>query len=116
MQVSAFLLQLCFYNLLCVVPSAPGIRHENSLIQTEQGNRYQVANKEVRLEKRKRQRDKEDGQENIQHASLCVAGTDMHHSPAVANGRSCGVFKMDVGFDELDSTISSGNHGLRGSS
>jgi len=45
-----FRLQLDLDDLLRVVPRAAGVGHEDSLIQAEQGNGDQVADKEVLVE------------------------------------------------------------------
>src|SRR5712675_2368766 len=54
-QRRAFLLQLGLDDLLGVVPCPPRIRHEDGLVETEQRDRDQVADEEVRLEERERE-------------------------------------------------------------
>src|SRR6266576_3331168 len=61
----AFLLQLGLDDLLGVVPSAARVGHEDGLVETEQRDRDQVADEEVRLEERERERCEKDGQEDV---------------------------------------------------
>src|SRR4029078_13353791 len=48
-QRRAFLLQLDFDHLLRLIPRAAGVGHEDGLIQTEQRDRDEIADEEVRL-------------------------------------------------------------------
>src|SRR5512146_3050398 len=52
----AFLLQLHLDDLLGVVPRAAGVGHEDGLIQSEQRDRDEIADEEVRLVERERER------------------------------------------------------------
>ncbi len=115
MQRSAFHLQLNFHNFLGIVPGAAGVRHEDGLVETEDRNGNQVADKEKRLNKGKSQRGEEHSQEDIEHALLRVLGADLHDFLAVFNRRFLHALKLDVLFDELHRAVSSGGYRLHGS-
>src|SRR5207249_2454059 len=83
MQVSAFLAKVHFHDFLGIVPSAAGIGHENRLEQAEEGDADQIANKEIGIEKRQRQRKAENHDEDVPHAFLRVLGADAHDLLAV---------------------------------
>ena len=59
-SVGALLLELHLDDLLRVVPRAAGVGHEHRLIQPEQRDRDQIADEEVRLDERERERREED--------------------------------------------------------
>src|SRR6202020_563115 len=84
-------------------------------IQTEGRNRDQVADEEEWLHKRERQGHKEDREEDVEHALLRVLGADFDDLLAVAHRSLHYAVQLDVGFDELDRSISASGHGLRGS-
>ena len=56
MQCGALGLQLDLHDLLRVVPGAAGIGHEDGLVQAEEGDRDQIADKEVGFDERERER------------------------------------------------------------
>ena len=83
MQRRPFLFHVDLYDLLRVVPGAAGIGHEDGLVQAEDRNRDQVADKEERLHERERKRGEEDGEKDVEHSLLRVLGADFHHLLAV---------------------------------
>src|SRR5437868_7326480 len=113
MEWRAFLLQLSFNDFFCVVPGAAGVGHEDSLVQAEDGDGKEIADEEVRLDKRKRQRGEEYGNENVEHALLRVLGADFHDLFAISDTGCCCAFEINVSLDEFDSAIGTGGDGLR---
>src|SRR5205807_7655607 len=75
------------------------------LVQSEYGNRDQIADKEKRLDKGKSQRSKEDCQKDIEHSFLRVLGADFHDLFAVRDRSLLDAFQFDVGFNEFNRTI-----------
>src|SRR5258708_5513787 len=114
MQRSSLLLHFDFDDLLGVVPGGAGIGHEDGLVEAEDGDRDQVAHEEEWFDEREGQRAEEDGDEDVQHAFLCVFRADLDYLFAVFDGGFFHAFEFDVGLDELDSAVSAGGDGLRG--
>ena len=104
--------QLDFNDFLGVVPRAAGIGHENCLIQAKDSNGNQVTDEEKRFEKRECKCREKHGDENINHALLCILRADLNHLLAVGYGCLLHTFQLDVGFDELDRTIGASGHSL----
>ena len=86
-QRRALRLQLDLDDLLRVVPRAAGVGHEDRLVQPEQRDRNQVADEEVRLEERERQRREEHRQEDVEHPLLRVLRADLDDLLAVLDRR-----------------------------
>src|SRR4051812_21815696 len=109
MQRSIFHLELGLDDLLRVVPRAAGVRHEHSLIQPEQRNRYQVTDEKERLDEREPQRGEEYGQEDVEHPLLRILRADLDDLLAVGDRRLGNrVIEPDIGLDELDRAIRAG--------
>ena len=104
----AFLLQFHFDDLLGVVPRAARVGHEDGLVQAEDGNRDQVADKEERFHESEGQGAEEDGQKDVEHAFLRVLGADLDDFLAVGNRGFLDAFQLDIGFDELHRAIGAG--------
>ena len=83
MQRRALLLQFRLHDLLRVIPRAARIGHEDRLIEPEERDRNQIADKQERLGERERQRREEHRQEDIEHALLRVLRADLDHRFAV---------------------------------
>ena len=83
MQRRALLLQLDLDHFLGVVPRAAGVGHEDRLEQTEERDRDQVADEEVRLEEGKPQRGEKHRQEDVEHPLLRVLRADLDDFLAV---------------------------------
>src|SRR5258706_8008668 len=115
MQRSSLLLEIDFNDLLCVVPGAAGISHEDRLVQTKDRNRDQISNEVERLNESEGQSGKKDGEKNVEHAFLRVLGTNLHALLAVSNRCLLHALEPDVRLDELDRTVGSGGQGLCGS-
>ncbi len=109
------MLQLDLNHFLGIVPGATGVGHEDGLVETEDGDRHQVADKVIRLHESKSQRGEEHGQKDIEHAFLRVLGADLHYLLAVFNGGFRHAIQLDVFLDELHRAISTRGHGLNGS-
>ena len=114
MQGRAFLLKFGFDDLLGVIPRGSSIGHEDCLVETEDRNRNQIANKKERFHKGKGQGPEEDGEEDVEHSLLRVLGADLNHFLAVSNGGLLRALQFDVGLDELDRAIGARGNGLRG--
>ena len=113
-QGRALLLELHLDDLLGVVPGAAGVGHEHRLVETEQRDRDQVADEEVRLQEREGQRGEEHGQEDVEHALLRVLRADLHDLLAVGHRGLGRALQPDVGLDELHRTVGAGRDGLDG--
>ena len=70
-------LELGLDDFLRIVPRTARVGHEDGLVETEKGDRDEVADEEERLHKRKGERGKEHGQENIEHSALRVDGANL---------------------------------------
>ena len=114
MKRSSLLLQINFYDLFGIVPGAARISHENRLIQTEDRNRYQVADEVERFNECERKSGKKDSKENIQHSLLRVLSANLHHFLAIRNRSFLHAFQSNIRFDEFDRAVSSGGHSLGG--
>src|SRR5262249_10873814 len=113
-QICPLSLQLGFDDFLRVVPRTPCIRHENSLIQTEQGDGNQIPDKEIWLQKCEAQRREEYCQKDIEHPLLRILRTDLDDPFGVAYRCLRGAFQLDIGLDELHSPVRTGTDSLRG--
>src|SRR5262249_57810136 len=71
-EVGALLLELDLDDLLRVVPGAAGVGHEDRLIETEDRDRDEVADEEVRLEAGERQQRGENDEEDVEQAAVRV--------------------------------------------
>ena len=114
-KVRPFLLQLGLDDLLGVVPRPAGVGHEDCLIETEQRDRNQIADEEIRLEERERQSGEEHRQEDVEHPLLGVLRADLHDLLAVGDRGLSRAFELDVGLDEFHSAVGAGCDGLHGS-
>ena len=85
MQRRALRFELDLNNLFRVIPGAARVGHEDGLEQSEQRNRHQVADEEERFVEGERQRRKEHGQKDVEHAALGILGADFNHLLAVVN-------------------------------
>ena len=112
MQGRAFLFQFNFDDLLCVVPGAAGVGHENRLIQAEQRDRDQVADEEELVEEGEPEGGEEDRQEDVEHPRLGVLGADLDHLLAVGGAGLLGRLQVDVRLDELDGPVRPGGDRL----
>src|ERR1043166_118786 len=112
MQRRALLLELDFHDLLCVVPCASSVCHEDRLIQTEDRNRDQIADEEERLYKGERKSREENRQEDIKHSFLRILGTNLNDFLAVFDRSFLDAFELDVVLDVLDRAISASGHCL----
>jgi hypothetical protein len=113
-QRRAFLFQFGFDDLLGVVPRGAGVGHEDCLVEAEDRNRDQVADKEERLHEGEGQGPEEDGDKDVEHALLRVLGADLDHLLAVGDRGLFRAFELDVGLDELHGAIGASGHGLHG--
>src|SRR6058998_3593258 len=102
-------------NFFGIVSRAPGVRHEDRLIQTEDRDRDQVSNEVEGLDKGKRQRSEEDREEYIEHALLRILRANLHNFLAVRNRSLLHSFQPDIRFDEFDCPVSARRYGQRGS-
>ncbi len=75
---SAFGLEFGFDDLLRVVPGTTGIGHEDGLVQAEDRDGDQVADKEERLGEGEGESREEDGEEDVEHALLRVLRADFN--------------------------------------
>ncbi|OPZ50275.1 MAG: hypothetical protein BWY90_01633 [Deltaproteobacteria bacterium ADurb.BinA014] len=114
MQRSVLHLQIDFNNFLAVIPATAGIGHEDRLEKSEEGNCYQVADKEIRIEERKSQRHEENDDEDVNHSFLRVLCTNLNDFFGVFN-RSFFFVQIDVLFDKHNRLISAGRDRLGGS-
>src|SRR5262249_537973 len=105
--------QFSLNDLLCVVPSAARVRHEDRLIKAEQCNRDEVTDKEIWLEERKTKCGEEDGQEDVEHALLRILSTNLDDPLPVFDRWLGGSFQFDVRLDEFDGAIRSRADRLR---
>src|SRR5262249_7852272 len=94
---------------------ATRIRHEDRLVETEEGNRYQVSNKEIRIEERQSQRQAENGNEDVEHPFLRIDGANLYHFLAILDRSSLGT-EIHVFFDVNYGAIRAGHHRLAGCS
>ena len=117
MQLSAFGIQVHLNNLLCVVPSATGVGHEDGLVKAEDGNRDQVPDEEVRIDESEPEGCEEHTQEDVEHALLGILGADLDDLLGVFTGGLGGVLiELHIVLDELDGPVSAGRDSLhRGS-
>src|SRR6202161_1301407 len=113
-QRRAFLFQFRLDDFLGIVPGGSGIGHEDGLIETEDRDRDQVADKEERFDEGKGERTEKDRQEDVEHSLLRVLGADLDYLLAVGDGGLLGILQLDVGLDELDGTVRAGGYGLHG--
>src|SRR5205085_9658112 len=97
----AFLLQLNFHDLLGVIPCTARVGHKNRLIQTKDRDGDQITDEKKRFKEREGKRREKYGNENIDHALLCVLGADLDHFFTVADRSLFNAFKFDVGFDKF---------------
>src|SRR5215213_5940726 len=96
MERCSLLLELHLDDFLCVIPRTAGIRHEDRLIETEDCDRYQVADEEVRLDESEPKRSEEHGQEDVEHAFLCVLRAYLDDFLAVGDRRFLRGLEIDV--------------------
>src|ERR1035437_2654354 len=107
-QRCPFLFHVDLYDLLCVVPCGAGICHEDGLVQTEDRNREEIADKQERLHECERKRGEEDGEKDVEHTLLRVLCADLHHLLAVTDRCLLRSFQVDVRLDELDRAVCAG--------
>src|SRR6185437_13332964 len=113
-QFGSLLLQFHFYDLLGIVPGAPGVSHEDGLVEAEGGDGNQVTHEEERLHEGEGQSGEEHAEEDDEHALLRILGADGHHPLAVGDGGFLHAFQLDVLFYELHRPVSSGGYRLSG--
>src|SRR5688500_16821785 len=97
---------------LRVVPRTAGIRHEYGLEQAEESDADEIADEEVGIENRQRQRHTKNHDENVDHPFLRIDRADADYLFAVGDGRGPGV-ELDVVLDVDDRAIRARDHGLR---
>ena len=112
MERRAFHFQIHFDDFFGVVPRAAGVGHEDGLKQTEERDGDEVADEEIRIQKRQAEREAKDDDEDVDQAFLCVAGADGNDALAVLEGGGFFV-QPDVFLDEDDGAIGAGDDGLR---
>src|SRR5215470_13152428 len=114
-QVSSLLLEFDFDDFLGVVPCAAGVGHEDGLIETEYGDRDEIADEVERLDEGESESSEEHSDEDVQHAFLRVAGADLDDFLAVGDAGLLDSFELDVGLDELYGAVGAGADSLGGS-
>ena len=99
----ALLLELDLDDLLRVVPGSAGVRHEERLEETEEGDADEVADEEVALVEGERERSEEDRHEDVDHPGLRVLRADLDHLLRVLDARLLDLaVELDVCLDVLD--------------
>jgi len=72
-------------------PGAAGVGHEDGLEEAEEGDADEVADEEVGVEERQRERHAEDDDEDVPHALLGVDGADADDLLRVLLGGGLGI-------------------------
>src|ERR1017187_1759058 len=114
-QGRSFLFHVDLYDLLCVVPCGAGICHEDGLVQAEDRNGEEIADKQKRLHECERKRGEEDGEKDVEHTLLRVLCADLNYLLAVTDRCLLRAFQVDVCLDERDRAVCAGGDRLCGS-
>ena len=124
MQRRALFLKIDLNNLFGIVPASTCIRHENSLEESEDCDRDQIADEERRGfgsrhrsgEERKGKRKAEYRYEDVDHSLLRILCADLDDFLGIL-GRGTqagGIIQLDILFDVLDGPVCARGDGLRG--
>src|SRR5580658_5561621 len=113
MQRCPLLFQVDLYDFLRIVPGAAGIGHEDGLVESEDRNRDEIANKEERLIEGERKGSEENGEKDVEHSLLRVLRADFYHLLTVGDRCLFRTLQFNVRLDELDRAICAGGDRLR---
>ena len=105
-------MQIDFNHFLGIVPGTAGICHIQSLKQTKDRYRNQIAGKQRCIKAGKGNRKREDDDENVQHAFLRINRADFDHALGILNRRCLVGIQLDVLLNVVDRAISTGRNRL----
>jgi hypothetical protein len=92
-------------TIFLALSRAAGIGHEDGLVQTEQRDRDEVADEQVRLEEGERQGREEDRQEDAGLRAYCV---QISTTRLLSSTEAFWTLELDVLLDELDGPMGAG--------